>query len=95
MSRLSEEKRKSKRSLYVRPVSFKAMDGHPSPGEILDLSDGGARIRTAVPPHDNGTVVQAWIPMTELQIPVPVLGLVRWMRKERQEVYQIGVQFLL
>jgi len=95
MSRPTEEKREAKRCLYVRPLSYKPMGGPSSQGEILDMGNGGARIRTAAPPPDKGTVVQAWIPLTELEIAVPVLGLVRWMIREGREVYQIGFQFLI
>jgi hypothetical protein len=71
------------------------MGGPSSQGEILDMGNGGARIRTAVPPPDMGTVLQAWIPLTELEIAIPVLGMVRWLKKERREVYQVGFQFLI
>jgi len=95
MSRPREEKREVKRILYVRPLSYMPIGGPPSEGEIQDMGNGGARIRTAAPPPDKGTVVQAWIPLTELEIAVPVLGLVRWMRKEGREFYQVGFQFLI
>lgn len=94
MSRPMVEKRGAKRCLYVRPLSYKAVGGPSSQGEILDMGNGGARIRTVAPP-DTGTVLQAWIPLTELEITIPVLGLVRWMKKERRHIYQVGFQFLI
>ncbi|HTN43431.1 MAG TPA: PilZ domain-containing protein [Nitrospiria bacterium] len=95
MSRPTKEKREAKRALYVRPVDFRPMGGLSGRGEILDMGNGGARIRTGTPPPDKGTVVQAWIPLTEHEIAVPVLGLVRWMKREGREVYQVGFQFLI
>jgi len=89
-----EEKRDSKRNLYVRPVGYKPMGGPFSDGEILDISNLGARIRTAARLPQRGTMIQVWIPLTGLETTVPVLGLVRWMRRERREIYQFGFQFL-
>jgi len=90
-----EERRDAKRCLYVRPVQFKPMGGPYSQGEILDISDGGARFRTPMRPPITGSVFQAWIPLSELEVNVPILGLVRWMMHEKFEIYQVGFQFLI
>jgi PilZ domain len=89
-----KEKREAKRNLYARPVGYKPMGGPLSDGEILDIGNGGARIRTAAQLPQHGTMIQAWIPLAGLETAVPVLGLVRWMRSERREIYQFGFQFL-
>jgi PilZ domain len=89
-----EEKRETKRNLYVRPVGYKPMGGLSGDGELLDISNGGARIRTAARLPQRGTMIQAWIPLSGLETAVPVLGLVRWMKRERRQIYQFGFQFL-
>jgi PilZ domain len=90
-----EEKRNVKRILYVRPIGYRAMGGQPSHGEILDIGDGGVRIRTAVRPPKKGTAVQVRIPLIELQITVPALGQVRWVKQEGAEVYEMGLLYIL
>jgi PilZ domain len=71
------------------------MGGQPCYGEILDIGDGGVRIRTAVRPPKKGTAVQARIPLIELQITVPVLGQVRWVRKQGTEAFEMGLLYIL
>jgi PilZ domain len=95
MSWSKEEKREDIRTPYARPVSYMAMDGKFSHGEILDLGDGGVRILTEVRPLWEGTLVWARVPLSEPPITVPVLSQVRWVREKRAAVYEMGLQYVL
>jgi hypothetical protein len=89
----AEEQRQAFRAPYACPVSFLAM-GQVGHGEILNLGNGGGRIRTSLDFLERGTIIRAQIQISNPPISVPVFGLVRWVKKESKAMYEIGLQFL-
>jgi hypothetical protein len=87
------ERRESPRTPYPRSVFYVAM-GQLGEGEILNMGDGGIRIRTTLQLLDLGTVFRLLIPFSDPNITVPVFGQVRWVSKEGRTRYEIGLQFL-
>jgi len=101
LNRTAVENRKDSRIPYVRPVSY-AVIGQVRNisskvdvlGTILDISGGGMRIRTDVQPCWEEMLIQAWIPFPQRPFTVSVIAEVRWVRDEKQQIYDIGFQFL-
>jgi hypothetical protein len=89
----AKEQRQAFRAPYDSPVSFLAM-GQVGHGEILNLGNGGGKIRTSLHFLERGTVIRAQIKFSNPPISVPVFGLVRWVKKESKGMYEIGLQFL-
>ncbi len=96
------EKRVSVRYPYTRPVSYMAMgkSGRPPDkvavhGEIVDLSNGGMRIRMERQALEEGAVLQVWFPISEPPVTIPVLAQVRWVREEIHGNYQVGLRFMI
>jgi hypothetical protein len=88
------EQRETLRTPYACSVSYMAM-GQAGQGEIINLGDGGARIRTALHKFEIGTMIVALITFSRPSITVPVFGLVRWVKEEHGARYEIGLQFLV
>ncbi len=96
------EKRASERFSYSKTITYKALGvvGHP-PETIpirvksLDLSSGGISIRMNRPLLTEGLIVQLNVPVTQLNISIPVLTEVKWVSEKKPNVYHIGLQFLL
>jgi hypothetical protein len=93
MNMPAKEQRQAFRAPYACPVSFLAM-GRVGHGEILNLGDGGGRIRTSLHFLERGTVIRAQIQFSNPPVSVPVFGLIRWVKKESMAMYEIGMQFL-
>jgi len=89
-----KEQREALRTPYACTVSYMAM-GYAGQGEIINVGDGGARIRTALHKFEIGTMVVALITFSKPSITVPVFGLVRWVKEESGALYEIGLQFLV
>lgn len=102
MSSRHDERRRGVRISYARSMSYIAMGQagriphHDTLlGEIVDLSNGGMRIRIGPQTLEEGTVVRAEIPVAESAIAVPVLSQVLWIREEKPGNYQAGLRFVL
>ncbi len=102
MNRTAEENRKDSRIPYVRPVSYAVIGQflHVSSevalqGMILNISGGGVRIRTDVQPCWEEMMIRAWIPLPQLSVTVPVIAVMRWVKDEDEQVYDIGLEFVL
>lgn len=89
----AKEQRETIRATYAGPVRY-MVNGQVGQGEILDLGDGGARIRTASHRLEIGTMMLTQISFSSPPITVPVFGLVRWVNKDGGARYEIGLQFL-
>jgi hypothetical protein len=61
--------------------------------EMIDLSDGGMRIRTAK--LEVGALVQVRISLSEHSIQIPVLTEVRWVKQKTNGLCDAGLRFLL
>jgi PilZ domain len=89
----AKEQREALRAPYACPVRYMA-NGQAGQGEILNLGDGGVRIRTALHRIEIGTMMLAQISFSTPPITVPVFGLVRWVSRDGGALYEIGLQFL-
>jgi len=89
----ANEQREALRAPYARPVRYVA-NGQVGQGEILNLGDGGARIRTALHRLEVGTMILAQISFSAPAITLPVFGLVRWVSRDGGALYEVGLQFL-
>jgi len=101
LNRTAEENRKDSRISYFRPVSYTVIgqDLQISSeaavlGTIIDISGGGVRIRTDVKPRWEEMMIRAWIPLPQPPLTVPIIAEVRWVNDEKQQVYDIGFQFV-
>jgi hypothetical protein len=95
-----DEQRAYNRSPYSCRVSCEVMGEHPhSPqevvteGEIVDLSNGGMRLRNMK--LKVGNLIQVRIPASEHSVYVPVLAEVRWIRQGEFGIYDAGLKFLI
>jgi hypothetical protein len=95
-----DEQRTHNRSPYSCRVSCEVMGEHPhSPekvatqGEMVDLSNGGMRIRNVK--LKVGNLIQVRIPASEHSVYVPVLAEVRWVRQREPGIYDAGLKFLI
>ena len=99
---VKKERRLSRRFLYKHPIRYMAMgdlkrppDEAPRIGDVVDLSDGGMRIRTAEPGLGKGFILKLWLPVSEVEVSVPVLSEVRWVKEERPGGYHAGLRFMM
>jgi len=100
---MAEEKtRQAERFQYICPVSFITLGDLNYPphdadmeAETLDISNGGMKIRLKGKPLKEGAMIQIRIPVSELNVAVPVFTEVRWVREEVPDNYQIGLRFLV
>jgi hypothetical protein len=68
---------------------------HIARGEILDLSNGGMKIRIKTQAHlAEGAVVIARIPLRNIKAAVPTLAIVRWT-KTLDAGSQAGLRFIM
>jgi c-di-GMP-binding flagellar brake protein YcgR len=95
---MSEEKtRRYERFQFICPVSFITLGTMRYPpydvskeAEIVDISNGGMKIRLKGSLLKEGAMIQVRIPVSEFEVTVPVLTEVRWVREELQDNYQVG-----
>ncbi len=98
----TKDKRAVARFPYCRPATFTVMGNADHPpdtvrvsGKIVNLGSGGLGLETRGEAISAGAVLQAWIPMAEVPVTVPVLTEVRWAREAQPGLYQAGLRFLL
>lgn len=97
-----KERRGDSRFPYLRPFSYVAMWDPSRPpshatarGEILDLSNGGMKIRIKRQTHlTEGVVVIARIPLRNIKAAVPTLAIVKWT-KALDAGLQAGLRFIM
>lgn len=99
---VKKERRLSRRFSYKHPVRYMAMGDLTRPpnkaangGDVVDLSDGGMRIRTAKPGLEKGVIFRVWLPVSEVEVSVPVLTEVRWIEEGRTGTFQGGLMFIV
>ena len=64
-------------------------------GDVVDLSDGGMKIRTAKPGLGKGVILRVWLPVSEVEVSVPLLAEVRWREEEKPGAFQAGLMFMV
>lgn len=95
---MAEEKaRQSERYQFICPISFITLGDMRYPpyevskeAEIVDISNGGMKIRLRGSLLKEGAMIQVRIPLSEFEVHVPVLTEVRWVREEAGDNAQIG-----
>ncbi|MBI2471516.1 MAG: PilZ domain-containing protein [Planctomycetes bacterium] len=106
MKKHEDEKRRNKRISYPQPAStsFIVMGDFIHPpntydvkGEILDVSNGGMKIRVDGNPPEKGSVLRVLVPVhvaPDVQAVIPVLTQVRWVKGSSNEDHQVGIRFM-
>lgn len=102
VKRKTAEKRGAARFPFHHPMSYRVTGGPDSPpnevnstGEITNLSQGGMAMRIEARTLEEGTVIQAWIPVADPPVILPILAQARWVKEEQPGGYQIGLRFVL
>ena len=97
-----KERRLSQRFSYKHPVRYMAMgdpmrppDEVPREADVVDLSDGGIRIKTTRPGLEKGLILKVRLPVSKVEASVPVLAEVRWMEEKRTGAFQAGLMFMV
>lgn len=65
--------------------------------EIVDVSNGGMKIRIESKPPEKGSVIRILLPIpvtSDIQTTVPVLTLVVWVETVSDKTYSFGVMFM-
>jgi hypothetical protein len=70
-------------------------DEVPHKGEILDLSDGGMKIRIKERALGENNMLQVRIPVSEIPVTIPALTKVVWVREKGALVYDVGLRFVI
>jgi hypothetical protein len=102
MVQFQDEKRTSERFSYSKTVTYKALGIAGSPPEkvpvqvkSVNVSSGGMRIRMNKRLLTEGSIIQMNLPVPQLNISIPVLTEVKWIKEKKLNLYYIGLQFLL
>ena len=98
---VKKERRSSQRFPYRHPIRYMAMgdlirppDETPSDSDVVDLSNGGMRIRTGKLGLGKGVILKVWLPVSQVEVSVPVLAEVRWAEEQRPATFQAGLMFM-
>lgn len=67
----------------------------PNDGSVLDLSNGGMKIKTRKLGFSKGLILKVWLPVSRVDVSVPVLTEVRWMKEERPGNFYAGLSFVV
>jgi len=97
-----KEKRASKRFMHNRAIPYVDMgDVGRYPEEIsgnielIDLSEGGIRLRVEGLFPIEGAIVQIRIPINGELVTLPVFAQIKWAKKFQSKRYHVGLQFLV
>ena len=69
-------------------------DAPKIPGEIMDLSSSGMKMRLKGRELEKGLVLRIKFPLSDVRITLPVLAQVKWVKKEGHEECQAGLRFI-
>ena len=102
MSRQEEGSRVHVRFPFRKPVSYRVLgdDSHPpwdftADGEIIDLSNYGARICYRDMMVKVGFMLVLRISVSEIPTTVPTLVQVKWVKEDAPGVWHAGLSFML
>jgi hypothetical protein len=97
-----EEKRSFQRFPYGCPMNFMAMgqtvslpDTDYASGEIINISDGGMKIKVEGRAFEGGRVLLVRVPIKGIKSSVPTLAKVQWAISEETGVYEAGLKFVV
>jgi hypothetical protein len=98
----AREKRANRRFIHNGAVScINAGDITSDPTDILwsielvDVSNGGLKLCIeGVSAMKEETILQVGIPLNGIEVSIPVLGRIKWVRRIEPMRYNVGVQFL-
>jgi hypothetical protein len=86
---------------YACPVSFNPFSNSNNlpndiekPAESVDISNDSMRISTSASSLSAGSMIKIKVPISGLEISIPVLAEVIWVRKHIQSIYNAGLRFL-
>ncbi|MFQ5543759.1 MAG: PilZ domain-containing protein, partial [Nitrospiria bacterium] len=89
----TKERREISRHTGHKSIAYIAPNGNGSPSEtgtfqcsIVDISNGGFRIEVDKKNLLNETIIQAWIPLSNPSVMIPVLSLVRWTNQKKEGI---------
>jgi c-di-GMP-binding flagellar brake protein YcgR len=96
-----KEKRATKRFMLKRSISYLDMGEigrYPEEVscniELVDISDGGMKIRVEGLFPIEGDIVQMRIPIDGILVTLPVFAQIKWAKKVQSKLYNVGLQFL-
>jgi hypothetical protein len=97
------EKRASMRFTQKKAITYMRVGGispHqeyvPQNIELIDVSNGGARLHVeGLSPTEEEAIVLLGIPIDGIEVSIPVLGRIKWVRRMEPMLYDAGLQFLV
>ncbi len=104
MGGYTKEGRTSPRFLHQCSVDYMTMgdclrrpNRVPAKGGIMDLSSGGMKMQTGDHSHGfaEGAILKVWLPIPMIEVAIPVLTEVRWVKEEMPGIFQAGLKFFL
>jgi hypothetical protein len=98
---VKKERRLNQRFPYKYPVRYMAFgdfsrppDKAPIEGGVLDLSNGGMRLKTTNPGFEKRGILKVWLPVSRGKINVPLLAEVRWTEEQPAGTFHAGLMFM-
>ena len=97
-----KEKRASKRYKHKRSIPYidmGEMERYPEEVsgkvDLVDLCDGGFKLRIEGLCPREGAIVQMRIPINGMLVTVPVFAQIKWAKRKGLKVYNVGLEFLV
>jgi len=97
-----KEKRATKRFKHKRSIPYidmGEMGRYPEEVsgniELVDLSDGGMKLRVEGLFPIEGAIVQMRIPINGILVTLPVFAQIKWAKKVQSKLYNVGLKFLV
>ncbi len=99
----ADERRQHKRIPYINTLTYKIVGTFtPLPekflrnADIIDISSGGIRIRTlsVETNFELNSLIFLNIPMPNMPVTIPAMGKVKWIKLEKFNTRQIGIEFI-
>jgi hypothetical protein len=97
------EKRASTRFTHKTAIAYMHLGGiAPHPADVLrnielvDVSNGGARLHVeGFFVTEKEAIVLLGMPINGIEVSIPVLGRIKWVRRMEPMLYDAGLQFLV
>lgn len=101
MKRGMEERRLSPRFTYRKRIKYwmmstpiRNLNEGIKEGTVLDLSNGGMKIKTEKLGFVEGLILKVLLPFPKIKVAVPVLAEVRWAKEEKPGTVYAGLSFI-